>query len=220
MKKMIGLVFAALVFTAAYSNQASALDRKDITENIQRALTESANGEERIQKLNEIADLIGDDTSRRAEKEWALYLIGQINMDEFGDYRSALAVFTTLAQEFNNADAHEIIGDIYYFGKGDFDIDYVKAVEWYSKYIKLEQDPDIMVRYASLLATGEGGIEKNELMAWYYFHVAFSDNQYLPGYFGAYQTFVNLRPIDKFKVQEFMMIGQKSSLFKTHNLSE
>ena len=73
-------------------------------------------------------------------------------------------------------DAKELLGDIYYYGRG-VPQNYTMAAKWYEDYIIVEQDGDILMRYATLLATGQG-TTKDLIGAWKVAYIASKNDRY------------------------------------------
>ncbi len=101
----------------------------------------------------------------------------------------------TILSDREVADAKETLGDIYYFGRGVLQ-NYDLAFMWYKNYILFEQDPDIMTRYAILIATGQG-IEQDRVEA---FKILYKQGKtdYLPAYLVGLQVFRSMTPIEQF----------------------
>ncbi len=93
------------------------------------------------------------------------------------------------------ADAKETLGDIYYFGRG-VSQNYDLAFMWYENYILFEQDPDIMTRYAILIATGQG-TEQDRVEA---FKILYKQGKtdYLPAYLVGLQVFRSMTQVEQF----------------------
>lgn len=104
-------------------------------------------------------------------------------------------LWLTVLSDREVADAKEVLGDIYYFGRG-VPQDYDTAFMWYKNYSLFEQDPDIMTRYAILIATGQG-TEQDRVEA---FKILYNQGKkdYIPAYLVSIQVFMDMTPVEKF----------------------
>lgn len=117
------------------------------------------------------------------------------------DAQKVMEVLIRLS-EANVADAREVIGDIYYFGRG-VPQNYELAAEWYERYIELEQDPDILTRFGILLATGNG-VKVNKLRAFKMLYKASRTEHYVPAYLTTRQVFQDMNPVEQFRARSFI----------------
>lgn len=109
----------------------------------------------------------------------------------------------TKLSDLGQPDAKEMLGDMYYYGHG-IPQDYATAFKWYSNYIEVEQDVDILMRYATLLATGQG-TTKNLTEAWKVLYIASDNDRYkISTYLLASMIFEQMSPFERFQIRFFM----------------
>lgn len=212
---MIKLFLAIMFFLLA--EPVWAFDISDMPKSVSDISKSNIPVEEKLNLLHRLSNIEVVDESTRNQREWALYIQAGLHQHT-QNWQDARRLYEILAHEFQNADAHEIIGNMYYFGQGPYPVDYNEAGRWYRKYIKLEQDPDIIVRHAALMATGQGGYKRDPVEAWYWFYQTYTMHNYLPARLGAYRTFRDLDNIDRYKVREFLTTGRESALFQIHEI--
>lgn len=109
----------------------------------------------------------------------------------------------TKLSDLRQADAKEMLGDMYYYGR-DVPQNYEMAAKWYVNYFEVEQDADILMRYATLLATGQG-VTKNLIASWKMLRKASEDDRYkISTYLLAGMVFAQMSPFEQFKIRFFM----------------
>ena len=139
---------------------------------------------------------------------WRLYrLYSSGNRYVSVDMEKALKWLTLLTDK-NVPDSLEVMGDHYYFGRGVEQNDKT-AAEWYEKYIKVEQDPDIVLRYATLLATGSG-VAQDKLKAYLLLYIHGIDKDFVPAYLPSIQLYNELSPVQQFKARSFVVKFQRN----------
>lgn len=152
----------------------------------------------------------GDETA-----SWMLYSIySTYSFIGPPDTQKVMKVLIRLS-DANVADARELIGDIYYFGRG-IPRNYKLAAEWYERYIELERDPDILTRYAILLISGEG-TKQNRYRAFKMLYEASETKNYTQAYLLALQAFSELDPIEKFMARSFIQNTRFSKSIQQQN---
>lgn len=202
-----------------FASPAWSFDISEMPHSVRDITKSNLSDQEKLSRLEQLSDIEVIDEFTRNQREWSLYI--QAGLQQHNkNWPEARRLYNILAEEFQNADAHEIIGNMYYFGQGPYPVDYKEAGRWYSKYIKLEQDPDIIVRHAALMATGQGGYKKEPVEAWYWFYQTYAIRDYLPARLGAYRIFQDLHIIDKYKVREFLTTGNLGALFDLHEINQ
>ena len=157
----------------------------------------------KAEKYNMAIDIWSELAENGNEKaSWMLFAIYSRNTPVgAADMKKAIKWLEKLS-EANVADARELLGDLYYYGRG-VSQSYRIAAEWYAEYIKLEQDPDIMTRYAILLATGQG-TEEDKLKAFKLLYVAGEEQNYIQAYLIASQVFNDMSPVEQFMARSFI----------------
>ena len=115
--------------------------------------------------------------------------------------KKAINALTPIAMN-GVADAREAIGDVYYYGRA-IKQDYALAAIWYKRYVKVERDPDILTRYAILMATGKG-TKQNKLKAFKMLYEAAQEKGYTPAYLVGKQVFQVMDPVDQFLATSFI----------------
>lgn len=141
-------------------------------------------------------------TNEHLPSIWALVFVYIQGTVVERDVSKSIKWLTKLS-DLGQPDAKEMLGDMYYYGRG-VPQDYAMAFKWYSNYIEVEQDVDILMRYATLIATGQG-TTKNLTEAWKVLHIASDDDRYkMSTYLLASMIFEQMSPFEQFQIQFFM----------------
>ena len=129
--------------------------------------------------------------------DWALVRIYIFSSSRYNNTEKGIESLLRLSAR-NNADSKEVLGDLYYYGRG-VPQDYKEAAGWYADYVKYERDPDILTRYGLLLAMGKG-VEKDETAAFKLFREA-ALKGYIPAILLGRKVYQILGPIERFFIE-------------------
>jgi len=196
---VIGMVLAFVAFLLNPYNSAIGTEVSDVP----LATMEAAKMMWRAGKHQAAID-IWTDLSAKGNKtaSWTLYSI-YANDSPIGPANGQKVIEILLPlSEAGVADARELIGDLYYFGRLVPQSDEL-AYQWYTRYMEIEQDTDIVTRYATLIALGQGTTQ-NKLRAYKLLFEAGATHQYMPAFLIGQQLFQDLDQVEQFMARSYM----------------
>ena len=133
------------------------------------------------------------------DQDYKLQLaLSYVYSDKYRDIKKAMQTLQELSDD-GNADAKEIIADLYFKGKY-VKQDYGEAASWYLDYLEHERDPDVLTRVSIMQATGTGFFQ-DKFTAYFLAREAVK-KKYLPALLVMNEIFSNMSVEEQYNVRQ------------------